>query len=162
MDQEVLVSCCGGLCSHPPNATHKAHDLLSSLQSPQNPFFLGLVLSMPVYPQGLSGIFQPSKDQAAVGSERSGTGQQGWLLWGFRLIRGVQPDLSLGSLVSEKCGTTWVLTCIMCLLKMPKLWHFPRGHHHSRVAANWEICGTLSLLHLETCRADVLTCSEQV
>lgn len=150
MDQEVLVSPCGGLCSHPSNATHKAHDLLSSLHSPQSLFFLGLVLSMPVCPQGLSGIFHPGKDQAAVGSERPGTGQQRWLLWGVGLIRVVQPDLSLGNLVPEKCGTTWVLSCIMYLLKMPKLWHFPCGHLHSRVAANWEICGTLSLLHLET------------
>ena len=134
----------------PPSATHKAHDLLSSLQSPQSPFFLGLVLSMPVCPQGLSGIFHPGKDQAAVGTERPGTGQQRWLLWGVGLIRVVQPDLSLGSLVPEKYGTTWVLSCIMRLFKMLKLWHFPRGHLQSRVAANWEICGTLSLLHLET------------
>lgn len=51
---------------------------------------------MPVCPQGLSGIFHSGKDQAAMGSERPGTGQQRWLLWGVGLIGFVQPDLSLG------------------------------------------------------------------
>ena len=51
-----------------------------------------------------------------MGSEGPGKGQQGGLLWGVEITRGVQPDLNLGSLVPETGGTNQVLSCIMRLL----------------------------------------------